>query len=115
MSQRPVVRAGHTARECRPEPPVTEPHSKFNLSGRDDESVALLLLGELDITSMSQFEHMITEVLSGSPKELIFDLTPDPVHIRSGLRRYRSLQCGGTGHGSVQNWLDIEGPGHLRV
>ena len=42
---------------------------------RDDGSVALLLLGDLDITSMAQFERMITEVLSGSPKELIFDLT----------------------------------------
>jgi hypothetical protein len=42
---------------------------------RDDGSVALLLLGELDITSMVQFERMITEVLSGNPKQLTFDLT----------------------------------------
>jgi hypothetical protein len=41
----------------------------------DDDSVTLLPLGELDITSMMQFERMITDVLSGSPKELIFDLT----------------------------------------
>ena len=42
---------------------------------RDDESVVLLLLGELDVTSMVQFERMITVVLSGRPKELIFDLS----------------------------------------
>ncbi len=41
----------------------------------DDGSVALLLLGELDITSMVQFERALAEVLSGNPKELIFDLT----------------------------------------
>ena len=37
---------------------------------RDDESVTLVLLGELDITSMVQFERVITEVLSASPKEV---------------------------------------------
>ena len=42
---------------------------------RVDESVTLVLLGELDITSMSQFERVITKVLSANPKELIFDLT----------------------------------------
>ena len=42
---------------------------------RDDESVTLVLLGELDITSMVQFERVVTEVLSASPNELIFDLT----------------------------------------
>jgi hypothetical protein len=42
---------------------------------RVDESVTLLLLGELDITSMAQFEQVISEVLSVRPKELIFDLT----------------------------------------
>ena len=41
----------------------------------DDESSPSLLLGELDITSMAQFERVITEVLSASPKELIFDVT----------------------------------------
>jgi anti-anti-sigma regulatory factor len=42
---------------------------------RDDESVTLVLLGELDITSMAQFERAIAEVLATSAKELIFDLT----------------------------------------
>jgi anti-anti-sigma factor len=42
---------------------------------RDDEAVVLLLFGELDITSMVQFERIIAEVLSRSPKELIFDLS----------------------------------------
>lgn len=41
----------------------------------DDESVVLLLLGELDVTSMEQFERTITDVLSGNPKALTFDLT----------------------------------------
>jgi anti-anti-sigma regulatory factor len=41
---------------------------------RVDESVTLVLLGELDITSMEQFEQIIAEVLSARPKELIFDL-----------------------------------------
>jgi hypothetical protein len=48
---------------------------QIRVSRRDDGSVALLLLGDLDITSMVQFERLITEVLSVSPKELIFDLT----------------------------------------
>ena len=48
---------------------------QIRVSRCDDGSVALLLLGDLDITSMVQFERAITEVLSGSPKELIFDLT----------------------------------------
>lgn len=42
---------------------------------RDGKSVTLVLLGELDITSMVQFERVIIEVLAASPKELIFDLT----------------------------------------
>ena len=48
---------------------------QIRVSRRDDGAVVLLLLGDLDITSMVQFERMITEVLQGSPKELIFDLT----------------------------------------
>jgi hypothetical protein len=48
---------------------------QVRVSRRDDGSVVLLLLGDLDITSMVPFERLITEVLSGSPKELIFDLT----------------------------------------
>ena len=42
---------------------------------RDDGTCVAILLGELDVTSMTQFELMITELLSGKPKELIFDLT----------------------------------------
>ena len=42
---------------------------------RDDKSVTLVLLGELDVISMAQFERVIAKVLSASPKELIFDLT----------------------------------------
>jgi hypothetical protein len=42
---------------------------------RDDESVVLLLLGELDVTSMEMFERVVAEVLSSSPRALIFDLT----------------------------------------
>lgn len=42
---------------------------------RDDGTCVAILLGELDVTSMTQFELVITEVLSGKPKELIFDLT----------------------------------------
>jgi anti-anti-sigma regulatory factor len=42
---------------------------------RDDDSSVVILLGELDVTSMAQFELMITEVLSSRPKELLFDLT----------------------------------------
>ena len=48
---------------------------QIRVSRCDDGSLALLLLGDLDITSMVQFERAITEVLSGSPKELIFDLS----------------------------------------
>ena len=48
---------------------------QIRVSRRDDGAVVLQLLGDLDITSMVQFERMITEVLQGSPKELIFDLT----------------------------------------
>jgi hypothetical protein len=59
------------------------PHLQYGTSfqirviRRDDGSVALLLLllGELDISSMAEFERMVTEVLAGSPNELIFDLT----------------------------------------
>jgi hypothetical protein len=40
-----------------------------------DGSVTLLLLGELDITSMAQFERVIADVLSENPKEVIFDLS----------------------------------------
>ena len=42
---------------------------------RDDESVLLLLLGELDVTSMETFERVVAEVLLSSPRALIFDLT----------------------------------------
>jgi hypothetical protein len=42
---------------------------------RDDDCSVVILLGELDVTSMAQFEVMITEILSRRPKELIFDLT----------------------------------------
>ena len=38
-------------------------------------SAVVTLLGELDITSMAQFEAMIGEVLSHEPKGLVFDLT----------------------------------------
>jgi hypothetical protein len=57
------------------------PHLQYGISfqtrviRRGDGSVSLLLLGELDITSMAEFERMVSEVLMGSPKELIFDLT----------------------------------------
>ena len=42
---------------------------------REHESSVAVLLGELDVTSLEQFELMITEVLSSEPKELVFDLT----------------------------------------
>jgi anti-anti-sigma regulatory factor len=42
---------------------------------RDDDLAVVTLLGELDITSMAQFEAMIGEVLSHEPKGLVFDLT----------------------------------------
>jgi hypothetical protein len=42
---------------------------------REDKSVTLVLLGELDSISMAEFERVIAKVLSASPKELIFDLT----------------------------------------
>jgi hypothetical protein len=74
VSLRPVVRAA-TLRES--QVPNLHYGTSFQIRvvHRDDGSVALLVLGELDITSMAQFEQMIAEVLSGSPKELVFDLT----------------------------------------
>jgi len=42
---------------------------------RRDDSVILSLIGELDITSMAQFQGIISEVLWNDPRELIFDLT----------------------------------------
>ncbi len=33
------------------------------------------LSGELDLVSMDRFERVVAEVLSGSPKEVMFDLT----------------------------------------
>ena len=74
VSQRPVVNAA-TLRKS--DVPNLQYGTSFRIRvlHRDDGSVALLLLGELDITSMVQFERTITEVLSGNPKQLIFDLT----------------------------------------
>ena len=57
------------------------PHLRYgtlfhvHVEHRDDESVVLLLLGELDVTSMETFERVVAEVLSSSPRALIFDLT----------------------------------------
>lgn len=48
---------------------------QVQVGGRDDDSVALFLLGELDVTSMAQFERVVAEVLSCNPKKVIFDLT----------------------------------------
>jgi anti-anti-sigma regulatory factor len=42
---------------------------------RGDEPVALVLLGELDITSMVQFERAVAEVMSQDPPGLLFDVT----------------------------------------
>jgi hypothetical protein len=42
---------------------------------RNDGFVALVLLGELDITTMAQFERVLGEVMSQKPKGLIFDVT----------------------------------------
>jgi anti-anti-sigma factor len=41
----------------------------------DDDLVVLEFFGELDLVSMARFEQVLAEVLSGNPKELIFDLT----------------------------------------
>lgn len=41
----------------------------------DDGSSVAILLGELDGTSMAQFESVIAELLSSKPKQLLFDLT----------------------------------------
>ena len=41
----------------------------------DDRHLVVELFGELDLVSMATFEQMVAEVLSGKPKELIFDLT----------------------------------------
>ena len=96
VSQRPVVRQRHCervkSRICSTEVPS---ESEFFIA--TNGSVALLLLGELDITSMVQFERTITEVLSGNPKQLIFDLTHSqfillrvtPLSV-AAVRRYRS-------------------------
>jgi anti-anti-sigma regulatory factor len=72
--QRPVVRAA-TLRERAV--PLLGYGTSFQVRvlRNDDEAVLLILFGELDVTSMVQFEQIITEVLSGSPKELIFDLS----------------------------------------
>jgi anti-anti-sigma factor len=72
--QRPVVR-GATLRERAV--PLLGYGTSFQVRvlRRDDEAVLLILFGELDVTSMAQFERVITEVVSGSPKELIFDLS----------------------------------------
>ena len=73
-SRRSVVRSS-TLRNS--ETPNLQYGAAFNIRiiRRDDDSSVVILLGELDVTSMAQFEVMITEVLSSKPKELIFDLT----------------------------------------
>jgi hypothetical protein len=48
---------------------------QVHVAHRDDESVVLLLLGELDVPSMDAFERVVAEVLSSTPRALIFDLT----------------------------------------
>lgn len=48
---------------------------QIRVSRRDDDVSVVVLLGELDVTSMAQFESAIVELLSGEPKALIFDLT----------------------------------------
>ena len=50
-------------------------HSIFESSAVMTTLAVVTLLGELDITSMAQFEAMIGEVLSHEPKGLVFDLT----------------------------------------
>jgi anti-anti-sigma regulatory factor len=57
------------------------PHLKYGASfhirvirSEHDASV-LILLGELDINSLTQFEMVITETLSTEPPGLVFDLT----------------------------------------
>ncbi len=41
----------------------------------DDGHLVVELFGELDLVSMAAFEQVVAGVLSGKPKELIFDLT----------------------------------------
>jgi anti-anti-sigma factor len=41
----------------------------------DDGVCILELLDELDLASMARFERVLADVLSGGPRELMFDLT----------------------------------------
>lgn len=47
----------------------------IRVTRRGDGSSLADLLGELDVTSIAQFELAITELLSSNPRGLIFDLT----------------------------------------
>lgn len=59
------------------EAPNLQYGTEFNVHPvrRDDGSVVLFLVGELDVTSMAQFERAVDAVLSSNPRELIFDLS----------------------------------------
>jgi anti-anti-sigma regulatory factor len=59
------------------EPPHLQYGASFHIRVICSEHGAsvLILLGELDITSLTQFELVITETLSTEPSGLVFDLT----------------------------------------
>jgi hypothetical protein len=48
---------------------------RVRLNGTENDVVVLELIGELDVVSMARFEQLIADLLSGNPKELIFDVT----------------------------------------
>ena len=48
---------------------------QIGIDRKNDGFVALVLLGELDITTMAQFDRVLAEVMSQKPKGLIFDVT----------------------------------------
>lgn len=51
----------------------TSAHVRIDRS--EDQSLVLVLLGELDVTSMTYFEGLLAEVMSQEPDRLVFDLT----------------------------------------
>ncbi len=48
---------------------------RVRVIGDDQIRVVVELSGALDLVSIAEFERVIAEVLSHSPKELVFDLT----------------------------------------
>jgi hypothetical protein len=48
---------------------------RFRIVHPDSGSAVVVLAGELDVTSIVQFEQVLDELMAGNPKRITFDLT----------------------------------------